>query len=157
MSERALTEIIIGVFCAVILAALWLWHDHVERQAGESACMQATSETKTAAELAATKAADAYQATVKIPAEATHASDIAAITTRVVRVPLVLHDSALCADPVPGQGDVGPLDAHPAGGAVLGGPGDGIDIRPSIEALKAKYETILADYRQLNTECRSSP
>jgi hypothetical protein len=85
-------------------------------------------------------------------AEAAHDKTIESLPARVVHDPVFLRTPG---DICPASGAVPDPKAKaanldPAGRGVQ--PGRGIDLRPAIEALKVKYEIVLADCRRLDAE-----
>lgn len=100
--------------------------------------------------LLAQRASAQTQAINDNAAETAHDQTVEALPARVVRTPVFLRAPGdVCPDRVPGtqaqtRGD------HPAGGGAQRGGGG--DLRPAIEALKVKYETVLADCRRLDAE-----
>jgi hypothetical protein len=85
-------------------------------------------------------------------AESAHDKTIESLPARVVHNPVFLRAPG---DLCPASGTVSDPKAKaasidPAGRAVQ--PGSGIDLRPAIEALKVKYEIVLADCRRLDAE-----
>jgi hypothetical protein len=146
-----LEKVLIGLIASLlILGGLWVWwahHDRKEQSIGAQACIQGTTLTKEGAAAAVNKSLSDYQTNQAKPAEAQHEQDIAAIDLRVIRTPILVHDGALCASPVPSPDQAGPNGAPTSPGGTVGGTRD-VDIRPALEAFKAKLETIVADDRR---------
>jgi hypothetical protein len=143
LSNRWLAEAAGAVILGLILWVLWIEHDHEQQRIGEQECMLKVTETKQEYEARQAQRDKDYEQQTAA-ASAVHQAEINAIPARVIRTPVWLHDGAICSDPV--------RDPAPASGAIAqaGGtePGLGTDIRPRIEAVKAKYEKVIADCRQ---------
>lgn len=109
----------------------------------------------TTSALLAQRSQMAAQAAADHATEKTHADDLAKIASTPPRTsPVIVYVSApspVRVDPVPGaEAEAGGVTADPkAGGA---DPGRGVNIRAALNALEVKYETVLADYRQLDAE-----
>lgn len=138
----------IEIAAAVSLLAAYFLFVHHERAVGAQACIQATTVTKEMAAADVNKNLADYQTNQAKPAEAQHEDDLAAIDLRVIRTPILVHDGALCPGPVhPTAAKAGENSPAAGPGGVVGGTGS-IDIRPALEAFKAKLETIVADDRR---------
>jgi hypothetical protein len=148
LSNRTLAEALGALVLIVGMYLAWIHHDHAEQAIGEHTCEARLTITKLQAETAAAAQEAKYQTLIAKPAEAQHAKDLAAIPLRIVSTPIWLHDGQICAGTVPRLPEASGSDS--AGGGAIEGPGR--DIRPLIEALKVKYETVLADCRRLDSE-----
>jgi hypothetical protein len=85
-------------------------------------------------------------------AEGAHDKTIESLPARIVHDPVFLRAPG---DICPASGAVRDPKAEAANLDTAGRsvqPGRGIDLRPAIEALKVKYETVLADCRRLDAE-----
>jgi sensor c-di-GMP phosphodiesterase-like protein len=154
MSE--LEKILIGIVATLVLsgafAAWWAYHNHAEQAIGAQACIQNTTVTKETAAAEVNKNLADYQNNQAKPAEAQHEQDIAAIDLRVIHTPFLVHDGALCPSPVSSASAKTSADSAATGaGGTLGGTGS-VDIRPALEAFKAKLESIVADDRREDAE-----
>ncbi len=147
LANRTLAEFAGAGILILGLCLGWLHHDKAEQAIGEAK----VTETKAAAAATALAIYNRYQSTEVAPAEATHANELASIPGRVITRPLWLRDGGeICADRVPSLPGAGTDSTPPPAGAVL--PGPGRDIRPLLEAFRAKYETALADCRRVEAE-----
>ena len=155
--EKSLIGLVVFLVTSGALAAWWAYHNHAEQKIGAQACIQATTVTKATAAADVNQNLADYQTNQAKPAEAQHEQDIAAIDLRVIHTPVLVHDGAICASPVPGASQgAGANGAPPSPGGTVGGAG-GVDIRPALEAFKAKLEKIVADDRQIDADWPQPP
>lgn len=101
----------------------------------------------------------AAQAASDHATEKTHADDLAKIDSTPPRTsPVIVYVAApnpVRVGPVPGaEGEAGGVTADPERGGT--DPGHGVNIRAALNALEVKYERVLADYRQLDSEWPSA-
>lgn len=142
----------IEIAAAISLIVGYFLFVHHERSVGALTCIQATTVTKETAAARVNKNLADYQQTQAKPAEAQHEDDLTAIDLRVIHTPVLVHDGALCPGPVhPTAATAGENDPSASAGGVVGGTGS-IDIRPALEAYKAKLETIVADDRREDSD-----
>ena len=120
-------------------------------EAQDAAQSQATAKA-----VLAERASALAQAAQDHTAENTHAADLAKIDSTPPSIaPVLVYVStpgAIRTGAVPGpqtQAGGQPADTQGGGRQPVGG---GRDIRPDIEALKKRLETVMADYRQLDAE-----
>lgn len=136
-------------FLAAILASAVIYvrsRDAAQQAIGEARCQAQVRQAMDQAQ-ADLKAIQASYAAQISQANQEYQRELAAISTRIVSRPVWLRAPAdLCPAAVSPAGQAGSGD--PGAGGVQ--PGLGVDIRPRIEALKAKYETALAGCRLLD-------
>jgi len=146
--EKYLIGAVVLLISSGAAAGWWALHNHKEQAIGAQACIQNTTVTKETAVADNVKTEADYQTNQAKPAEAQHVQDIAAIDLRVIHTPVLVHDGAICASPVPGAaGNANADNSVASKGGTVGGTGS-VDIRPALEAFKAKLETIVADDRR---------
>lgn len=147
----------IKIAAAALILGLWSWLCYHQGGLPWKTKLEAQEAAQSSAVTTAVlkERADAQaQALTDNKADATHDQDIAKITTAPPRSDpvFVYRPGALCAGTVPGsQAQAAAVGTDPKGGGVQPGSG-AVDIRPELERLKLKYETVLADYRRLDAE-----
>jgi hypothetical protein len=105
--------------------------------------------------LLAQRAASEAQAINDNTAQVTHGKDIAKIDATPPRTdPVIVYvhtPNPVRIGPVPGtEAQAGGVPADPQGGG--SDLGRGVNIRAALDSLEVKYEKVLADYRQLDSE-----
>jgi hypothetical protein len=131
----------------VLLGSFYAWltvHDASERKQGETRCEQKVSETKAMFAQAQHTREAAYDEQTKA-AQAAHDQQLADL--RVSHDPIVVHDGAVCGNPVRHPAPAG--SDHPASGPTESGRGEDHNLRPLVERFELQYERALADCRQV--------
>lgn len=155
--EKYLIGAVAFLVASGAIAGWWALHNRKEQALGAQACIQNTTVTKEVAAADVNKNLADYQNTQAKPAEAQHEADLSAIDLRVIRTPILVHDGALCPSPVPSAAAAPSANGATAGpGGVVGGTGS-VDIRPALEAFKAKLESIVADDRREDADWPKPP
>jgi hypothetical protein len=143
--NRLALEIVGGVALLGMVILWWVDHNHREQQIGIKEC-QAEVASAVNVETAKQAVMAAQYEKQKEAADAAHAAELANIQLRVIRTPVWLRaPGSICSDEVPRA-------AAPAASVIAGAGGTqpsprDIDIRPGIEAFKARIETVVADCR----------
>jgi len=137
----------IAALALIVGAYIWLGvHDRAQQAIGEARCQAKMAQALSQAKQEQDAAQAAYSAKMEA-INAQYQQELAAISGRVVYRPIWLHDGQVCAGAMP-SAPTEAGDPHPGAGGTVSGPGT--DIRPQLEAFKAKYETALAECRRLD-------